>query len=188
MARVRLRACWIAGDVLIDDITVIENPDTAPVAMITSGNFESGTSGWRFLGNHRHAQIIADPANPGNNVLHLRATGADRAHAQPCRDHPRHRPIGGERPHLSDHLPRPLAQRLEPPQHPPLFQPRRQNHRTVPAPTRRAPPEPRTRPRVPNLGPGFTALHPLARRARARRNRHRHRPGRAIPTDSARSP
>ena len=64
-----------SGDMLIDDISVIENPDTAPVAMITNGDFSSGTTGWRFLGNHRHAQIVSDPANPGNNVLYLSANG-----------------------------------------------------------------------------------------------------------------
>lgn len=63
------------GDVLIDDISVVENPDTSAVQMIANGNFQSGTTGWRFLGNHRHAQIVPDPANPGNNVLHLSAKG-----------------------------------------------------------------------------------------------------------------
>jgi len=64
-----------AGEVLIDDIAVIENPDGAAVPMIANGNFQSGTTGWRFLGNHRHAQIVPDPDSPGNQVLHLRAKG-----------------------------------------------------------------------------------------------------------------
>lgn len=63
------------GEVLIDDLTVIESPDTAPVSMIANGDFSSGTSGWRFLGNHRNARVIADPDQPGNNVLYLGATG-----------------------------------------------------------------------------------------------------------------
>jgi hypothetical protein len=65
-----------SGDVLLDDITVTEAPDTAPVAMISGGDFESGLSGWRFLGNHRHAQLVPDPSSPGNTVLRLSAKGA----------------------------------------------------------------------------------------------------------------
>ena len=64
-----------SGDVLIDDISVIENPDSSAVQMIANGNFQSGTTGWRFLGNHRHAQIVPDPDSPGNNVLHLSSKG-----------------------------------------------------------------------------------------------------------------
>lgn len=63
------------GDVLLDDISVVENPDTSAVQMIANGNFQSGTTGWRFLGNHRHAQIVPDPESPGNNVLRLSSKG-----------------------------------------------------------------------------------------------------------------
>ncbi|MES2657625.1 MAG: lamin tail domain-containing protein [Verrucomicrobiota bacterium] len=61
------------GEVLLDDITVTENGSTA---MISGGNFESGTGGWRFLGNHRDASIVTDPDNASNHALLLRATGA----------------------------------------------------------------------------------------------------------------
>jgi len=64
-----------SGDVLLDDITVTESPDTAPVAMITGGDFQSGLTGWRFLGNHRHADLVPDPDSPGNTVLHLSSKG-----------------------------------------------------------------------------------------------------------------
>jgi hypothetical protein len=64
-----------SGDVLLDDITVTERPGVAPVAMISGGDFESGLTGWRFLGNHRHAQLVPDPDSPGNTVLHLSAKG-----------------------------------------------------------------------------------------------------------------
>ncbi|RYD43117.1 MAG: hypothetical protein EOP83_32085, partial [Verrucomicrobiaceae bacterium] len=37
---------------------------------------EEGKAGWRFLGNHRHAEVINDPDQPGNSVLHLSAKGA----------------------------------------------------------------------------------------------------------------
>jgi hypothetical protein len=65
-----------SGEILLDDIQVIEDPDGAPISLVAGGNFESGTAGWRFLGNHRDAAVIQDPANPSNKVLHLRATGA----------------------------------------------------------------------------------------------------------------
>jgi hypothetical protein len=64
-----------SGEVLLDDISVVENPDTSAVQMIANGNFQSGTNGWRFLGNHRHAQIVPDPESPGNNVLRLSSKG-----------------------------------------------------------------------------------------------------------------
>jgi hypothetical protein len=64
------------GDVLIDDISVIENPDSAATQMLANGNFQNGTTGWRFLGNHRHASIVNDPTNASNQVLFLSARGA----------------------------------------------------------------------------------------------------------------
>lgn len=64
-----------AGEVLLDDLEVIEDPDGARVPMIANGDFAAGLAGWRFLGNHRHARIVPDPDNPGNTVLHLRAVG-----------------------------------------------------------------------------------------------------------------
>lgn len=64
-----------SGDILIDDISVIENPDTTAVPMIANGDFESGTTGWRFLGTHRHATLVPDPDAPSNTVLHLSAKG-----------------------------------------------------------------------------------------------------------------
>jgi hypothetical protein len=63
------------GDVLIDDISVVENPDSSAVQLIANGGFQAGITGWRFLGNHRHARIVSDPDSPGNNVLHLSAKG-----------------------------------------------------------------------------------------------------------------
>ncbi len=65
-----------SGEVLLDDIRVTEDPDGAAIQLLAGGNFESGTAAWRFLGNHMDAQVVADPANPSNQVLRLRATGA----------------------------------------------------------------------------------------------------------------
>ncbi|MBN2505882.1 MAG: lamin tail domain-containing protein [Verrucomicrobia bacterium] len=64
-----------AGECLVDDITVTESPTNNPVAFLPNGNFESGSTGWRLLGNHSHSRVITDPDNPGNHVLHLVATG-----------------------------------------------------------------------------------------------------------------
>ena len=64
-----------SGESLIDDLSVIESPTNAPVQLIQNGSFETGTAGWRFLGNHRHSEVIVDPSNAGNHVLHLVASG-----------------------------------------------------------------------------------------------------------------
>ena len=65
-----------AGEVLLDDISVIETPGGTPRQLIQNGSFNAGSSAhWRFLGTHRHSRVEAEPGNPGNSVLHLIATG-----------------------------------------------------------------------------------------------------------------
>ena len=64
------------GEVLIDDISVVEDPGGAGRQLISNGNFQAGSSGWRLLGNHGHSEVVEDPADPANRVLHLFATGA----------------------------------------------------------------------------------------------------------------
>ncbi len=65
-----------AGEVLLDDISVIESPDGVPRQLIQNGGVESGTTAaWRLLGTHRHSRVVVDPDNPNNHVLHLKATG-----------------------------------------------------------------------------------------------------------------
>ena len=64
-----------AGEFLIDDISVIEN---GSIQMIQNGSFTTGTGAWRIQGNHfDHGRtgVVGDPDNPGNNVLHVTATG-----------------------------------------------------------------------------------------------------------------
>jgi len=63
-----------AGEVLLDDISVIETPSTTPVQLIQNGTFTTGTNKWRIIGNH-HGEVIDDPDQPGNKVLRLVATG-----------------------------------------------------------------------------------------------------------------
>jgi hypothetical protein len=66
-----------AGEVLLDDISVVETPATAPKQLIQNGFFTDGTSAhWRFMGNHRRSRVQPEPGNPGNSVLRLVATGA----------------------------------------------------------------------------------------------------------------
>jgi hypothetical protein len=65
-----------AGEVLIDDLSVIQAPAGTPIEITSNGNFESGLSGWRVLGTHNRSRVEPEPGNPGNNVLRLIATGA----------------------------------------------------------------------------------------------------------------
>jgi len=65
------------GELLLDDLSVIEDPTGAARQFLRDGDFQDGNlNEWRALGNHRHASVIPDPANPANRVLHLRATGS----------------------------------------------------------------------------------------------------------------
>lgn len=64
-----------AGEILVDDLSVVENPDGAAVQFLQNGDFETGADKWRLLGNHRHSRVIDDPDDAGNKVLHLVATG-----------------------------------------------------------------------------------------------------------------
>lgn len=63
------------GEVLLDDIRVIEDPSGTRRELIQNGTFSSGAGTWRIIGNHSGA-VVPDPDNPSNPVLHLKATGA----------------------------------------------------------------------------------------------------------------
>jgi len=64
-----------AGEVLLDDISVIESPNTAPRELLQNGSFENGATSWRTIGTHAQSSVIVDPANSANHVLHLIASG-----------------------------------------------------------------------------------------------------------------
>ena len=65
-----------AGELLLDDISVVEELDGVRRELIQNGNFESGgAEKWRFLGNHSRVEVIEDPTQAGNQVLKLTATG-----------------------------------------------------------------------------------------------------------------
>ena len=73
-----LALCLIdgAGEVLLDDISVIETPATMPKQLLGNGRFDAAsTAHWRFLGNHRSSRVEPEPGDPDNFVLHLIATG-----------------------------------------------------------------------------------------------------------------
>ena len=66
-----------AGEALIDDVSVVENPDRPDARqLIQNGEFESGAAGaWRLLGNHSGSQVVADPDDPANQALRLVSSG-----------------------------------------------------------------------------------------------------------------
>ena len=69
-----------AGEFLLDDVSVVEN---GSLEFIQNGDFEDDSRGstankWRALGTHgSHGQtrVISDPDDPGNQCLHVVATG-----------------------------------------------------------------------------------------------------------------
>lgn len=64
-----------AGECLVDDISVVRDPDGVRQEVVQNGTFESAADHWRFLGNHRTSSVIADPDNAANHVLRLSASG-----------------------------------------------------------------------------------------------------------------
>jgi len=60
------------GVVLLDDVSVTVDGTTE---LVGGGTFEAGASGFRALGNHRHAEVVVDPTDPANHVLRVAATG-----------------------------------------------------------------------------------------------------------------
>ncbi len=64
-----------AGEILIDDVSVLRRPSTAPVELLQNVTFAGGTAKWRLLGTHRLSGAQDDPVSPGEKVLRLVATG-----------------------------------------------------------------------------------------------------------------
>ena len=67
------------GEFLIDDITVIQDPDGQAMSLLQNGTFEGDTIGqeaekWRIIGTHQ-GTVIADPDDPSGKVLHIQASG-----------------------------------------------------------------------------------------------------------------
>ncbi|HWB07269.1 MAG TPA: lamin tail domain-containing protein [Verrucomicrobiales bacterium] len=62
-----------AGECLIDDVRVTDTTNNAN--LIANGDFSTGATGWRLLGNHRTSVVQPEPGNAGNSVLHVVASG-----------------------------------------------------------------------------------------------------------------
>ena len=58
-----------AGEVLIDDVSVVQLPSSSAIERIQNGNFSAGNVHWRRLGNHQRSGVIPEPGNPSNMVL-----------------------------------------------------------------------------------------------------------------------
>ena len=65
-----------SGEMLIDDISVTEDPDGQARQLLRNTSFSQGTDNWRLRGTHRHSAVINDPENPANKVLRIRASSA----------------------------------------------------------------------------------------------------------------
>jgi len=66
-----------AGEVLIDDLSVVRDPDGEAVQLIQDPGFDDPAAAtWRWIGTHRHSALVADPEDASETVLRLVATGA----------------------------------------------------------------------------------------------------------------
>ena len=59
-----------AGEILIDDLSVLEAPGGAAIELIANGTFENSI-GWRRLGTHKQSRVTSDN---GRNVLKIAAS------------------------------------------------------------------------------------------------------------------
>jgi hypothetical protein len=68
------------GEALVDDVSVIQEPDGRRQELIQNGGFETttGNTHWRALGDHGQSQIITAPDNPANHVLKVSASAPPR--------------------------------------------------------------------------------------------------------------
>lgn len=64
-----------AGEILIDDVSVLKRPSTAPAEILQNVTFTDGPLKWRLLGTHRLSRGQDDPLDPAEKVLRLVATG-----------------------------------------------------------------------------------------------------------------
>ncbi|NLF39128.1 hypothetical protein GX586_06770 [bacterium] len=63
------------GEILMDDISVVEDPRGAAKELIKNPSFGSGATSWRCTGNHEGSTVVTDPADAGNKALRIVATG-----------------------------------------------------------------------------------------------------------------
>lgn len=65
-----------AGEILIDDVHVIEDPAGTALELIQNSTFTGGYDRWRPVGNHQ-GSIVSDPLDAANDVFHLVASGPE---------------------------------------------------------------------------------------------------------------
>ena len=70
------------GEFLLDDVSVIADPDGAATQMIQNGGFQADSLGqpaatWRLIGTHS-GKVVVDPADAANKALHVVAVGAQQ--------------------------------------------------------------------------------------------------------------
>ena len=58
------------GEILLDDLSVVEDPGATNIELIANGTFEDA-SGWRLLGTHKRSEVISAS---GDNVLKIKAS------------------------------------------------------------------------------------------------------------------
>ncbi|MCP4610845.1 MAG: hypothetical protein GY845_19220 [Planctomycetes bacterium] len=63
------------GEILIDDIEVVEDPDGRAKQLLQNSDFSTDTDKWRIIGNHSTSVVVPDPEDASNPVLLLIATG-----------------------------------------------------------------------------------------------------------------
>ena len=66
-----------AGEVLVDDVSVVEDPAGTNRELMQNGSFSSSTASWRLLGNHDLSNVITEG---GDSVLKIVALGATNYH------------------------------------------------------------------------------------------------------------
>ncbi|MEZ6117876.1 MAG: lamin tail domain-containing protein [Pirellulaceae bacterium] len=65
-----------SGELLIDNVSVIEDPQGEANELIQNGSFETdpldgGAAAWRLIGNHGQSHVTIDPLDANNQVLHV---------------------------------------------------------------------------------------------------------------------
>lgn len=57
------------GELLLDDVSVVEDPNGSPRELIQNGSFDNGLNAWRLLGTHGESEIVTDGGNPVLKVI-----------------------------------------------------------------------------------------------------------------------
>lgn len=64
----------LSGEAWIDDVVLARESQPA-VNLLTNPGFESGSTGWSFVGNHAGSAVETGAQHSGSSALHVRSTG-----------------------------------------------------------------------------------------------------------------